>query len=47
MQGHVFVVHGDITRLAADAIAYSTDRALSVGGQLTFAFDQNVPTFRE
>jgi O-acetyl-ADP-ribose deacetylase (regulator of RNase III) len=47
VRGHVFVVHGDITRLAADAIAYSTDRSLSVGGQLTFAFDENVPSFRD
>lgn len=44
--GHLYVAQGDLTLLSADAIAYSTDRALSVGGQLTSAFEANLPTFR-
>lgn len=46
MRGHLFVTLGDITRLTADAVAYSTDRALSPGGQLTAAFDRNIEGFR-
>src|SRR5437870_4221261 len=44
-RGHVFVTQGDITLLSADVVAYSTDRALSPGGQLTYAFTVNVPGF--
>ncbi len=47
MRGEVLVVHGDITALAVHAVAYSTDRGLSEGGQLTAAFETNVPGFRE
>lgn len=43
--GHVLVTLGDVTRLGAEAIAYSTDRALSRGGQLTAAFERNVEGF--
>lgn len=46
MRGHLFVAPGDITLLSADAVAYSTDRVLSPGGQLTSAFEANLPTFR-
>ncbi len=44
-RGHVFVTQGDITLLSADVVAYSTDRSLSLGGQLTFAFFTNLPGF--
>lgn len=47
MRGHLFVTLGDLTRLAADAVAYSTDRALSPGGHLTPAFVANVEGFGE
>ncbi len=43
--GFVHVALGDVTLLSANAIAYSTDRALSRGGQLTAAFERSVPGF--
>ncbi len=45
MRGHVFVALGDLTRLSADAIAYSTDSGLRPDGQLASAFFANVPGF--
>ncbi|MFO0552735.1 MAG: SIR2 family protein [Polyangiaceae bacterium] len=45
--GSVFIAQGDLTRVAAHAIVYSTDRMLSRGGQLTAAFDANIPGFSE
>jgi O-acetyl-ADP-ribose deacetylase (regulator of RNase III) len=47
MRGEVLVVHGDITALSAHAVAYSTDRGLSEGGQLTAAFEAHVAGFLE
>lgn len=47
MPGYVFVAQGDITHLAAHAIVYSTDARLTSAGQLTSAFDANVPRFAE
>ncbi|MBK7400000.1 MAG: SIR2 family protein [Myxococcales bacterium] len=43
--GFVHVTLGDVTQLRADAIAYSTDRSLSRGGQLTAAFERRVEGF--
>ena len=34
MSGHVFVVHGDLSRFAADAVVFSTDTRLGAGGHL-------------
>jgi O-acetyl-ADP-ribose deacetylase (regulator of RNase III) len=45
IDGTVLVVHGDITRLSAHAVVYSTDWSLSEGGQLTAAFEAQFPGF--
>jgi hypothetical protein len=43
--GHLFVIHGDLTQLFADAVVYSTSRGLDGGGDLFSAFNRNVPGF--
>lgn len=45
MSGHIFIVHGDITQLAADAIAYSTSTALDTTGHLYSSFKKHLPEF--
>jgi hypothetical protein len=45
MAGHIFIVQGDITQLAADAIAYSTSTALDTSGLLFSSFKKNLPEF--
>src|SRR5262249_2508062 len=47
MRGSIFVAHGDITQLAAHAIAYSTSTALDNSGLLFSSFQANVPEFVE
>ena len=47
MQGQVFIVPGDISRLSVDAVAYSTDRRLSGNGLMHEAFAENVRGFAE
>jgi O-acetyl-ADP-ribose deacetylase (regulator of RNase III) len=47
VRGAVLVVHGDITMLTAHAVAYSTDWSLSEGGQLTRAFEAQLPRFAD
>src|SRR5262245_11734908 len=47
MPGHVFIAPGDITQLAADAIAFSAANSLLTNGNLYSSFDANVPGFRE
>ncbi len=43
--GHIFIAHGDITQIAASAIAYSTSGAFDGSGRLYTAFRDNVPGF--
>lgn len=38
MRGHVYVIHGDITKCKADAIAFSTSTRLQQGGKLYASF---------
>ena len=45
MSGHIFIVHGDITQLAAHAIAYSTSTALDTTGHLYSSFQKHLPDF--
>ncbi|MBY0229359.1 MAG: SIR2 family protein [Gemmataceae bacterium] len=45
--GHVFIAHGDITRLAADAIGYSASSILGRDGSLCSSFEANVPGFAD
>src|SRR6476469_9736991 len=45
MDGHIFVAPGDITRLAADAIAYSTSTYLAKNGSLYSSFESRIPQF--
>lgn len=45
MPGSVFVAQGDITQLAADAVAYSTSTGLGTSGHLYEAFKQHLPPF--
>ncbi|MGL4555266.1 MAG: hypothetical protein ACRC33_29215, partial [Gemmataceae bacterium] len=47
MNGHVFIAHGDITQLAADAVAFSTSKSLYAVGDLYSSFEANVPGFPE
>ena len=44
-QGEIFIVHGDITQITADAIAYPTSIATwkDIPGELTPAFDKHYP----
>src|SRR5262245_47664719 len=45
--GHVFIAQGDITRLAADAIAFSASNSLGRDGNLCSSFEANVPGFAD
>ena len=45
MDGHIFVVNGDITQLKAHAVAYSTSTALREDGNLYPAFRNHLPEF--
>ena len=45
LDGHLFIVPGDLTRLAADAIAYSTSTGLDGGGEMSPAFRERIPGF--
>lgn len=45
MNGHVFIAPGDITQLAADAIAFSASSYLGRDGNLCSSFEANVPGF--
>jgi O-acetyl-ADP-ribose deacetylase (regulator of RNase III) len=45
MGGNIFIVQGDITQLAADAIAYSTSTALDTSGLLFSSFKKHLPEF--
>jgi O-acetyl-ADP-ribose deacetylase (regulator of RNase III) len=47
MSNHLFVAQGDISRFAADAVAYSTSTHLGTDGFLYSAFQRNVPGFEE
>lgn len=47
MSGRIFVVQGDISRFAADAVAYSTSTQLATDGFLYSAFQRNVAGFEE
>lgn len=47
MQGHLFIAPGDITQLAADAIAYSTSLYFGHSGNLYPSFVEHVPGFAE
>lgn len=44
MSGHLFVVHGDIAQLAADALVYPTD-LYGRPGHLHKAFCRHIPGF--
>jgi hypothetical protein len=43
--GHIFVAHGDLAQLTADALAYSTSTGLRPDGHLYPAFARHVPGF--
>lgn len=45
LRGEIFIVHGDITQITADAIAYPTSIAKwgDIPGELTPAFDKHYP----
>lgn len=45
MTGHVFIVHGDITQLHADAVGYSASTMLTPDGHLYSAFARHFPAF--
>jgi O-acetyl-ADP-ribose deacetylase (regulator of RNase III) len=45
MANQIFVAQGDISRFAADAVAYSTSTELAADGYLYSAFQRNVPGF--
>ena len=45
MTGHVFIAPGDITRLGADAIAYSASNVLTRDGNLASSFEAAFPGF--
>src|SRR4051794_40388453 len=47
MDGHIFVAPGDVTRLAAHAIACSTSTHLLGSGAMHPAFRENVPGFAD
>jgi hypothetical protein len=47
MSGHILVAQGDITKLSADAIAYSSSNQLGGDGELYSSFKENVPGFDE
>lgn len=47
MEGHLFIAHGDLTQLTADAIAFSSSRSLAASGDLYSSFVANVPDFAE
>lgn len=47
MEGYLYVAPGDITRLAADAIAFSASTHLNSAGSLYASFQQNVPGFAD
>ncbi len=47
MNDRIFVVQGDISRFAADAVAYSTSTQLANDGYLYAAFQRYVPGFEE
>lgn len=44
-QGEIFVVHGDIPQITADAIAYSTSIVIDedIEGIMRSAFDKHLP----
>jgi hypothetical protein len=45
VDGHIFVVNGDLTQLTAHAVAYSTSTSLQPDGNLYPAFARQVPDF--
>ncbi|MBY0528105.1 MAG: SIR2 family protein [Gemmataceae bacterium] len=45
MDGHLFIVPGDVTQLAADAVAYSASNRLGRSGSLYPGFAHHFPTF--
>jgi hypothetical protein len=45
MHGHVFLAPGDLTQLAADAIAFSASNTLNRAGNLCSSFEANIPGF--
>jgi hypothetical protein len=45
MTGHVFIAPGDLTQLAADAVAFSASNTLGRNGNLYSAFATNLPAF--
>jgi hypothetical protein len=45
LPGHVFIVPGDLTRLRADVVVYSTSTAMRRGGHLYDAFAGRFPWF--
>src|SRR5688572_10973230 len=47
MRGDIFIVQGDITQLAADAIVCTTSDRISGSGKMHSAFRENVAGFRE
>ncbi len=47
MTGHVFIAPGDITRLGADAIAYSASNVLTRDGNLASSFEAAFPRFAD
>lgn len=47
MDGHLFIAHGDLTQLTADAIAFSSSRSLAASGDLYSSFAAHVPDFAD
>ncbi|MFO0930393.1 MAG: SIR2 family protein [Gemmataceae bacterium] len=45
LPGQIFIAPGDITRLAADAIAFSASYRLTRDGNLCSSFEANIPEF--
>src|SRR5262245_16602097 len=45
MKNHLFIAPGDITRIRADAIAYSASTYLGRDGSLCSSFESQVPGF--
>jgi hypothetical protein len=47
MHGHVYIAQGDLTQLAADAIAFSASNTLNRAGDLCSSFEANLPLFAD
>jgi SIR2-like protein len=47
VENHVFVVHGDITQIQADALAFSTSGSFEPTGDLYSSFAERFPGFRQ